>query len=462
MAQAAAIYCRISDDREGRHLGVDRQEKDCRELAERKGWQIAELYIDNDVSAYSGKPRPAYRQMLADFKDGARDGLIVYHQDRLVRQPRELEEFFDVCDAAGITDMASVSGDFDLSNYEDRTYVRILGAIAQKESHDKSRRIRRKHQELAERGRVSGGGPRPFGYEDDKLTIRSEEAEAIREAASRILAGDSLKSVCRYLDDAGIRTSKGNTWVPNVLKRILMSARISGQREHMGEIIGPAVWKGIIKPEETARLRAILGDAARGQERAPRRYLLAGLLRCHACGQTLVARPRQDGRRRYTCAKGPGYGGCGGTSVMAEPAEEFITEAALSRVESTGMLAKTKDPSEPRAAELQGELDAALARSDELAEAYGAGKLSMREWLVARRPIDVRLRALKKELSRYTRTAPVADYVDVATLRSDWAGLDLSRRRAIIKAVLDHVVVGPGRQGYNHFDPKRLRAVWGA
>jgi len=193
MAHSAAIYCRISDDREGRHLGVDRQEKDCRELAERKGWQIAELYVDNDISAYSGKPRPAYRQMLADFKDGTRDGLVVYHQDRLVRQPRELEEFFDVCDAAGITDMASVSGDFDLSNYEDRTYVRILGAIAQKESHDKSRRIKRKHLELAERGRVSGGGPRPFGYEDDKVTIRKSEAKAIKEAASRILAGDSLK-----------------------------------------------------------------------------------------------------------------------------------------------------------------------------------------------------------------------------------------------------------------------------
>ena len=147
---------------------------------------------------------------------------------------------------------------------------------------------------------------------------------------------------------------------------------------------------------------------------------------------------------------------------MAELAEAFITEAALSRVESTGMLAKTKDPSEPRAAELQAELDGALAQSDELAEVYGAGKLSMREWLVARKPLDTRVRKLKKELSRYTRTAPVADYIDVASLRSDWEGLDLTRRRAIIKAVLDHVIVGAGRQGYNRFDPKRLDAVWGA
>ena len=86
----------------------------------------------------------------------------------------------------------------------------------------------------------------------------------------------------------------------------------------------------------------------------------------------------------------------------------------------------------------------------------------MRECLVARKPLDVRVRKLKKELSRYTRTAPIADYIDVASLQTDWEGLDLSRRQAVIKSVLDHVVVGAGRQGYNRFDPKRLDAVWGA
>jgi len=359
--------------------------------------------------------------------------------------------------------MASVSGDFDLSNYEDRTYVRILGAIAQKESYDKSRRIRRKHQELAERGEVSGGGPRPFGYEEDRVTVREHEASAIREAASRILAGDSLKSVCRYLNDSGVRTSQGNIWKPGGLKRVLLSARISGQREHKGEIIGSAVWPGIIPPEQTARLRALLGSPTRGPARAPRRYLLAGLLQCHSCGQPLVARPRNDGERRYTCAKGPGLSGCGGTSIMARPTEEHITEAVLFRLESPNMLAslKGKDATEPRAGELQAELDATLEQADELAEAYAAKKLTMREWLVARKPIDARVRTLKKELSRYTKTAPISDYLGKPeTLRTDWAGLDLSRQQAIIKIALDHVIVGQGRRGLNRFDPTRLKPVW--
>ena len=57
---AAAIYARISRDRVGAGLGVDRQEEDCRALCERNDWPVVETFRDNDVSAYSGKPRPGY------------------------------------------------------------------------------------------------------------------------------------------------------------------------------------------------------------------------------------------------------------------------------------------------------------------------------------------------------------------------------------------------------------------
>jgi site-specific DNA recombinase len=49
----AGIYARISSDREGDGLGVSRQLEDCERLAERKGWQVVEQYVDDDVSAWS-------------------------------------------------------------------------------------------------------------------------------------------------------------------------------------------------------------------------------------------------------------------------------------------------------------------------------------------------------------------------------------------------------------------------
>src|SRR5437868_1488081 len=120
MPKAAAIYTRISSDRDGFALGVERQLTDCRALARDKGWTVSEEYIDNDISAYSGKSRPAYRRMLADIKAGERDAVVVYNADRLHRQPRELEEFMDVCDAAGISDLATCAGDTDLATSDGR------------------------------------------------------------------------------------------------------------------------------------------------------------------------------------------------------------------------------------------------------------------------------------------------------------------------------------------------------
>ena len=76
-------------------LGVRRQVGDCRQLAAQLGWTVAEEYIDNDVSAYSGKRRPGYERMMADLADGIRDAVIVYHADRLTRRPIELEQFLE-------------------------------------------------------------------------------------------------------------------------------------------------------------------------------------------------------------------------------------------------------------------------------------------------------------------------------------------------------------------------------
>jgi site-specific DNA recombinase len=226
-----AIYARISSDREGDNLAVSRQLADCEALAGRRGWRVVERYVDSDISAYSGKQRPEYLRMLEDIEVGAVEAVVVYHADRLHRHPRELEDFIDLCQRTK-TRLATVSGDVDLSTHEGQLIARIQGAVARKESDDKSRRIRRKHEELASAGKVSGGGSRPYGYEPDKRTVRPEEAEMIRDCARRALAGDSLRSICLDLNERGIASAGGKRWSSQTLRRMLMSARISGQREH--------------------------------------------------------------------------------------------------------------------------------------------------------------------------------------------------------------------------------------
>jgi DNA invertase Pin-like site-specific DNA recombinase len=462
MPKAAAIYARISSDPEGDRLGVTRQVEDCRAMAERRGWPIADTYIDDDVSAYSGKPRPEYRRLLDDMRAGTVDAVVVWHLDRLHRHPRELEEFFEVCDEAGVRSMASVTGDTDLATHDGRFLARILGAVARKESDDKSRRITRKHEEMARSGRLVRNSTRPFGYRDDFRTIEPAEADAIREAVARLRAGDSLRGIAADWNERGIRTVRGGPWKVQVLRRMIASARISGQREYKGEIVAVGDWEPIITPEDTARIRAILGSATRATARTIRRYLLSGgLLRCGVCDSVLVARPRQDGTRRYVCAKGPGLPGCGKTAIVAEPLESFIAEAVLYRLDTPELAAALEGATPPDDSGERANLAADRAQLEELAAAYGEKLITFPEYLAARKPIEARIEAGKRALARLTRTEAITPYVGQAgALRDAWADLPLTRQRAIVASVLDRVVVGRAVAGRNRFDPDRLEPVW--
>ena len=443
-------------------MGVTRQIEDCERLIAGRAWEVAERYVDDDVSAYSGKVRPAYRRMLADLRGGFLDAVVVYDADRLHRQPMELEQFLDLCKEVGVSNLATVSGDIDLATHGGQLVARILGAVAKNESDAKSRRIRRKHEELAQAGKIAGGGTRPYGYESDKRTVRESEAVVIRDCAARVLAGESIRSIAADLTERAVPTVSGGQWKPQILRKLLMSGRISGQREYHGELVAVAEWPPIITPAETTRIRGLLSDPARRTNKSARRYLLVRLLRCGVCGETLVSRPRSGGDRRYACAKGPGYSGCGRTYVMADTLEAFVVEAVLYRLDSPELAAALNgSASTPDAEAWQAEVEQSQAQLDELAELHGRRVIGLSEWLAARAPIEQRVTDARKRLARLNRTTALDGHVgNAADLREKWAGLPLTRQHGIVAAVLDHLVVGPGRRGLNKFDPSRFTPVW--
>ena len=455
----AGVYARISSDREGDNLAVGRQLKDCEALADRKDWAIVERYVDADISAYRGKLRPQYRRMVEDIESGRIGAVVVYHADRLHRHPRELEDFIDLCQRMG-TQLATVSGDVDLGTHEGQLIARIQGAVARKESDDKSRRISRKHEELAEEGKPSGGGSRPFGYEDDKVTIREDEAEIVRELTRRVLAGDSLKALEREYSARGVTTAQGKAWTTQGIRTLLLSPRISGQRQHKGEIVATAVWPGIISVRDGEKVRAKLLDPDRRTNRAGRRYLLPRVLRCSQCHARLHSRPRDDGTRRYVCSKQ--FGGCGSITVLADHVELYVSEMVLHRLASPLLPeAITRVPDDAEGSEWQKEADQAQAQLDELAVMWGAGEVTRSEWQKARAPIERRLDTARKKLAQQNRQTAILPFIgDAKRVRNEWPSMTLSRQAEIVRAVVEYVDVLPARRGYNRFDPDRLAVVW--
>lgn len=459
----AALYCRISDDRAGQGLGVKRQEEDARAWCEARGWEIGEVYTDNDVSAYSGRRRPAYERLLTDLETGRVGAVVAWHPDRLHRSPLELERFIQVVEATKTKVGTVKAGEYDLATPTGRMSARIVGAVARGESEHKSDRIRRKHQELAAAGLGRGGGTRPFGFNADRLTHKPDEVILVREAARRVLAGETVRGLCADWNARGVATVSGTTWHPTVLKAMLCSARIAGLREHHGVVTAKAMWPAIITEEEHHRLKAVLTDPTRQKNagRLPRSYLLSGgMARCGPCGAALVARPRSDRRRCYVCATGPGFAGCGKIRVLAEPLEELIVEAVMLRLDTPGLAEMMTGAADDDADAASAAIAADQAKLAELGDLWDAGDITRAEWMRLRSKIEERLRANQHALARPEPASVLAGLA--GGIRSAWPDLSFDRQRAVLATVIEQVVVGPAVRGRGRFDPDRVDVVWRA
>ncbi|MCU1598403.1 MAG: serine recombinase [Glaciihabitans sp.] len=458
----AAIYARISRDATGEGLGVERQLDDCRTLAAKRGWIVAEEYVDNDISAYKGKRRPSYQRMIEDIEAGQRDAVVVYHTDRLTRRPIELEQFVQVCERAGLQQFATVTADIDLGNDDGLFMARILSIVAAKESARKSARLKRKAQETAEAGKPNGGHLRPFGYEKDQLTVVESEATVIRQLADRYLAGESLMSLTGWLQDQGVLSVAGLPWRTTTLRQTLTNPRIAGLRAHNGVVVATAVWPAIITPATHEQLVAAFARKASTGRRVARRYLLSGMLRCGKCGNKLFSSVRGE-RRRYVCMSGPDHGGCGRLTIVAAPVEEWIAEAVLIRLDSPAMADALagRAAADDRHAALLLELQSDQALMAELAGMMGNREISPAEWKVAREPIEARIYNISRQIDQLTGHSALTGLVGNGdALRTSWSTLNLSRQAAIVGAVLDFATIGPGVQGAQGVDPSRIVPTW--
>jgi site-specific DNA recombinase len=460
----AAIYCRISQDRTGEALGVARQREDAEKLCTDRGWAVAEVLVDNDLSAYSGRARPGYTRLLDAVRAGEVDAIVAWHPDRLHRSPRELEDFVELVEEHKVAIATVRSGDLDLATASGRMTARIVGSVARHESEQKSERIRRALEQNAKAGRRHGSA-RPFGFEADGVTIREPEAELIRDAAARVLAGETVTGVARTWNEAGVKTpQRAAAWHPTKVRNILLSPRVAGLRAHKGEVVGEAVWEPVIDRQTWERLRSLLTRQSRPGR--PSAYLLSAIARCGLCSGPLWG-SKSGQRVRYICHSGPGRDGCGRIAVTARQLDAFITQVTITTLTDDGGrgLAQARERragEDRRQAKAADDLAIAEARLEELAGDYADGAITRREWLVARERLERRLTAARKVLDRGGDGVLWSLPTDTAALVDLWEAKqeDVAWRRAVIAATVDHVDVHPSRTRGSKLDQGRVEVVW--
>lgn len=165
----AAIYCRLGRGRAGAAPGVGRQEEDCRAWCARRGWVVAKVYADDDAGVRSGKPRPAWQQLIRDAQAGMIDAVVGWHVDVLTRSPRELEDVVGLADKYGV-ELATVTGEIDLSDPAGRLVARMVGAAARYEAKQRAQRYKQQRRLAAQARLIAGWGTRAHS---DTPTIAS-------------------------------------------------------------------------------------------------------------------------------------------------------------------------------------------------------------------------------------------------------------------------------------------------
>lgn len=436
----AAIYCRISLAALDDTTKVEDQERICRELAARLGWDVADVYTDNNRSAWQkNRTRPEWDRMLADVEAGHVSAIIVYHGDRLVRRPEDLADLIKLADSKGVK-LASPTGTHNLDN--DRLELWIRAAFAEEESTRSSERRKTMYDRWRREGRVqaNGRGGRVWGFESDSVTHVPAEVAVIREAARRVLAGQSAVAIGAALTAEGHRMPTGRAITYDAIRRTLCKPRYAGL---MPDGQNKGAWEPVLDRATWEAMCAILDARAgryAGKMTNGRKYLLSGLATCGPCGEPVqiryqTRRPDQSG---YGCVTP----GCHRVQRNREHLDEYVITAVLARLADAGTPPGHVPVDAATAAELRA-LTEERAAVEEMVKDHRKGRADL---LMARLDsLDARISELSERISAGTGAQLLAAHAGIT--RAQWDDLPLSTRRALVAAAVSVTVLPASRKG---------------
>lgn len=436
--ESCVLYLRISQDRTGQQLGVERQEKDCRALAKQLGLEVTRVYRDNDISATSGKVRPEFEAMLK-----ARPAVIIaWHQDRLLRLTSDLEKVI----ALEVPVYMVTAGSLDLSTPSGRAVARTVAAWSQYEGEQKALRQQAANTQRAENGHWQFSR-RPYGYErvNGRPEIIESEAEIIRELFARYIAGESYYTLAADINERGFRTVNGAEWNMALVRALLRNCRYAGIVEHKGRRLDVAPqWTPIIDDRTWSDYIATRDGRKRtGSWSTSTKHLLSGLLVCGVCGSRMLARPDR-GRQVYACTNS----WC--VSLGADEIERFVEFLVLGRLADKKVIAALRHV--PDTAPIQSEIAALRKRREDITDLLADGILDRRRARAQATELTQRIDALADRLAAMRRESPLTDLALARAVPSRWRKLSVLDRRRVIEEIGLRVTINKGRPGRGQRD----------
>jgi site-specific DNA recombinase len=471
------LYVRVSLDQDDTGKSTDDQEAVGREWVGKVGAVLVDVYSDRDRSAsrYATKEREEFTRLLGDIAAGKLDAVWFWELSRSQRRLDVFAKLRDLCRDMGVLWVIR-DRVVDPNDSTDMMSSAMMAVIGENESEMTSQRVQRGKKSSANLGRRSGRVPYGYRAEYDRdgrylhdvpdlfdgnaVAVEDSPAAIVREIYARILAGHSLTSIRRDLNDRGIRTKQGYPWENSKIRHIAMSPTYLGQRVYqVGEGILQAdrvkmvldgvetKWPPLVDAETFWAVHRILSDPARRTTRPGRRThaLLSSLARCAKCGGKLILKSastaRKPPRAMYFCTDKSCVG------IYAELLDDYAEKVMVRWLSDPDVVADlTRVDDSVAATQARGDVEQLRAELAGLYRDAKAGRVSPVIATASEKGLQERIDEAEHRIQAATLPPMLRGNIGPQA-KAGWEALDIEAKRAIIRVVADIRVqqIGRGR-----------------
>ena len=465
-------YCRVSTEEQATdaHFSLANQDQKARDYAKAKGWHIAGSV--KDVASGKDANREGYKELLSCIEKRSIDGVVVYRLDRLSRNVKDIYDFLDMIQDAGIA-FISLSEGFDTTTAMGRAMLGVAAVFAQLTRELIGENVKDGLMRRAQAGLYNGNKYGPYGYRYDKdsgmLVVVPQEAEVLNRIFDMYANRKwGTNKIATLLNREMIPTREGAQWSKYKIMLLVRNCTYVGKVTWHGQEY-PGKHDAIVSEEIFSMARELIGSR---KEQPPRtqqsEHLLSGLAECGICGKKLKVHygaARKDGtsHRFYTHGRDVKRDSCRGFYKSADKLEavviteirkiaesDFIQKPAMEELERS--MATQLVPLQQERERILAALIDMNVQFNKWADRLDAGAIDEAQFkernaklLKEKKELTERLRELDLQLARNEEVEINMEAARQVLSSFDqvWKSLDIQERREMLRHLLDNLVVYP-------------------
>ena len=343
----AALYARVSSDRQDVDLSVSAQLRALRDYADKNDYEIVREYVDE---AESGRVmiRPDFQKMIEEAKktEAPFKEILVWKFSRFTRKREHAVILKSLLRRKGLR-VVSITEQAE-DNPTGRLLEGIIETVDEFYSENLAQDVLRGMREAASRGFWMTTYA-PYGYKRihvqdgpkkrPKLELNPPNDAVVRRIFDMALAGRSTLDIAKTLNAEGIPTANGKKWLKTTIHVILTNEAYAGTvvwganaRDGAPPVRVEDAHPAIVSRRESRRIGRMM------QSRAPKKvnprrisspYLLSGLAKCQTCSKAMTAAEAKSGKYTYYICHSllkRGKGTCKTPRLNAKKFEKIIVD----------------------------------------------------------------------------------------------------------------------------------------